>query len=102
MEDVDHLQEEVNLALSGMRNEYRKAFQLFHEQELSYAEISEALECPLGTVKTWVHRARKEIAAQLCRREVVIDEAAESSSVESQLPGDKRSSSIFGLSMGMS
>jgi RNA polymerase sigma-70 factor, ECF subfamily len=34
---------------------------LFHEHELAYAEIAEAMEVPLGTVKTWVHRARRDL-----------------------------------------
>jgi RNA polymerase sigma-70 factor (ECF subfamily) len=59
------LAEEVELALSGLRDDYRQAFLLFHEQELSYAEIGELLDCPLGTVKTWVHRARLELLSQL-------------------------------------
>jgi RNA polymerase sigma-70 factor (ECF subfamily) len=44
---------------------------LFHEQELSYAEIAEVLDCPVGTVKTWIHRARGEVARELCQRGVV-------------------------------
>ncbi|MCA9270000.1 MAG: sigma-70 family RNA polymerase sigma factor [Planctomycetales bacterium] len=55
------LAEEVELGLAQLRDEYRAAFVLFHEQELSYAEIGDALGCPLGTVKTWVHRARREL-----------------------------------------
>lgn len=62
------LAEEVGLALNNLREEYRQAFLLFHEQELSYAEISQILDCPLGTVKTWVHRARRELIDQLSRR----------------------------------
>jgi RNA polymerase sigma-70 factor (ECF subfamily) len=58
---ADHLAEELHLALAGLRVEYRQAFILFHEQELSYAHIAEALDVPLGTVKTWVHRARREL-----------------------------------------
>jgi RNA polymerase sigma-70 factor (ECF subfamily) len=46
---------------------------LFHEQELSYAEIGEVLDCPLGTVKTWVHRARRELIQRLQRRGVVCE-----------------------------
>jgi RNA polymerase sigma-70 factor (ECF subfamily) len=65
--------EEVTLALAQIREEYRQAFILFHEYELSYLEIAEALGCPLGTVKTWVHRARREIIDQLQRREVFED-----------------------------
>jgi RNA polymerase sigma-70 factor, ECF subfamily len=64
------LAEELNLALEELRPEYRDAFVLFHEQELSYAEIGAALSCPLGTVKTWVHRARRELIAALKNRGV--------------------------------
>jgi len=65
------LAEEVTLALEGVRAEYGQAFLLFHEQELSYAEIAEVLGCPVGTVKTWVHRARRELIERLRRRGVV-------------------------------
>lgn len=66
-----HLAEEVALALGRLRDEYRQAFVLFHEQELTYAEIAEMLDCPIGTVKTWVHRARRELSSHLRRRGVV-------------------------------
>jgi RNA polymerase sigma-70 factor (ECF subfamily) len=66
-----HLGEEVSLALARLRDEYRQAFVLFHEQQLTYTEIAEALDCPVGTVKTWVHRARRELADHLRRRGVV-------------------------------
>lgn len=68
---VDTLSEEVSLALGQTRSEYREAFVLFHEQQLSYAEIAESMNVPLGTVKTWVHRARKELIEHLHRRGVV-------------------------------
>ncbi len=105
-EKADHLQEEVNLALSDMRTEYRQAFQLFHEQELSYAEIAEALGCPLGTVKTWVHRARREIASQLSRREVVVDGGTKQKKSRKRTPTAEseelpKGNAIFGLSVGV-
>jgi RNA polymerase sigma-70 factor (ECF subfamily) len=68
---VRTLSEEVQRALGGLRDEHRTAFLLFHEQEFSYEEIAAALDCPLGTVKTWVHRARRELARELIRRGVV-------------------------------
>lgn len=70
-EKVENLSEEVQLALAGLRQEYRQAFQLFHQQEFSYDQIAAALDCPLGTVKTWVHRARRELIARLTQRGVV-------------------------------
>ncbi len=65
------LAEEVDLVLSGMRREWAEAFRLFHEEELSYDEIARRLDCPLGTVKTWVHRARGELIRQLRSRAAI-------------------------------
>ena len=39
-----HLAEEVELALQDVREEYRQAFLLYQEQELSYAEIAETMD----------------------------------------------------------
>jgi RNA polymerase sigma-70 factor (ECF subfamily) len=69
--EAHNLAEEVELALTALRAEYRQAFRLFHEREFTYAQISVAMDCPLGTVKTWVHRARRELIAQLKDRGVV-------------------------------
>lgn len=70
-DDGSNLAEEVTLALGSLRDDYREAFLLFHEHQLSYAEIAERLKCPLGTVKTWVHRARRELVDTLRQRQVV-------------------------------
>jgi RNA polymerase sigma-70 factor, ECF subfamily len=64
------LGEELQLALGRLRDEYRTCFVLFHQQELSCAEIGEIMGCPTGTVKTWLHRARGELAEHLQRRGV--------------------------------
>jgi RNA polymerase sigma-70 factor (ECF subfamily) len=69
--DAQNLAEEIELVLLSLRSEYREAFVLFHQRELSYAQISATLNCPLGTVKTWVHRARREIVGHLQHRGVV-------------------------------
>lgn len=66
-----HIGEEVALAIGRLREEYRQAFVLYHEQQMNYAEIAEVLDCPVGTVKTWVHRARRELADHLRRRGIV-------------------------------
>ncbi|HUG91446.1 MAG TPA: RNA polymerase sigma factor [Planctomycetaceae bacterium] len=64
------LAEELQLALATLRDDYRMCFVLFYEQELSCSRIGEILGCPEGTVKTWLHRARKELAEFLTRRGV--------------------------------
>lgn len=67
---ADSLREEVALALSQIPEPQRRAFNLFHEHSLSYAEIAVELNCPIGTVKTWVHRARNNVVRHLQNREV--------------------------------
>ena len=71
LQAASQLAEEISRALGHIREEYRQAFLLFHEQEMSYAEIGQVLDCPLGTVKTWVYRARRELVDQLRERGVV-------------------------------
>ena len=61
------LKEELQAALEKLRHDYRICFTLFYQQELSCAEIGEILGRPAGTVKTWLHRARRELAEHLTR-----------------------------------
>ena len=49
-------------AIGGLRPEYRQAVLMFYVHGASYQEICETLGQPLGTVKTNLHRARKELA----------------------------------------
>jgi len=59
---------EVVAALGALAPRYRAALTLRHLHELSYQEVAEALELPLGTVKTHLHRARQALLAELARR----------------------------------
>jgi RNA polymerase sigma factor (sigma-70 family) len=68
--DPDDLAGELQRALGRLRPDYRLVFALFHEQNLAYEEISHAVGRPVGTVKTWLHRARAELAEHLSRRGV--------------------------------
>jgi RNA polymerase sigma-70 factor (ECF subfamily) len=54
-------------ALGRLRAEHRAALVLRYHEGLSYAEIAEALGIPEGTAKTYVHRARQQMAALLER-----------------------------------
>ena len=76
---VDTLREEITLALSCLPTNQRRAFELFHERSLSYVEIAAELGCPVGTVKTWVHRARGKLIEHLRDREVVYGEVPDTS-----------------------
>ncbi len=72
-EPARRLAEELQLALEDVRDEYRSAFLLFHQQQMSYAEVANHLHRPLGTVKTWVHRARHEVIQRLSQRGVLAE-----------------------------
>ncbi|MGE5194950.1 MAG: RNA polymerase sigma factor [Deltaproteobacteria bacterium] len=65
------LAEELQLALDKLCEDYRLCFVLYHLNELSLAEIADVTGNPVGTVKTWLFRARRELADYLQRRAIV-------------------------------
>lgn len=46
-------------AIQNLPEKYRRVIQMRHMEELSYQEISETLDLPLGTVKAHIFRARE-------------------------------------------
>ncbi len=52
-------------AIAALRPEYREAVMLRYVEGLSYQEVCEALGLPMGTLKTNLHRARKQLAAAM-------------------------------------
>jgi RNA polymerase sigma factor (sigma-70 family) len=72
-DDSGELLREIRDALAELRLEYRTVFILFHEQGQPYEEIAAALGRPVGTIKTWLHRARLEVLGRLRRRGMVAD-----------------------------
>jgi RNA polymerase sigma-70 factor (ECF subfamily) len=59
---------EVVAAMAELPSAYRAALTLRHMQQLSYQEVADALEIPLGTVKTHLHRARAALKVRLAAR----------------------------------
>jgi RNA polymerase sigma-70 factor (ECF subfamily) len=51
--------DELAARVAGLPPRYREAVVLRHVQELSYAEVADALGQPVGTVKANVHRGLK-------------------------------------------
>jgi RNA polymerase sigma-70 factor (ECF subfamily) len=56
---------EIEQAIGKLRPEYRTAILLRHVEGRAYEEIAEVMDLPLGTVKTYIHRARLELRAYL-------------------------------------
>jgi len=55
----------MSAALSRLRPEYREVVVLRYQEGLTQPEIAQMLGLPAGTVKTYLHRARKELAELL-------------------------------------
>lgn len=55
----------VNSAMEALPEELRTAIALRELEGLSYEEIAEAMNCPIGTVRSRIFRAREAVAARL-------------------------------------
>ncbi len=55
----------IEKAVARLRPEYRSCILLRHVEGRSYEEIAATLDLPLGTVKTYIHRARHELRESL-------------------------------------
>jgi RNA polymerase sigma-70 factor (ECF subfamily) len=55
----------IEAAIGSLRPEYRSCILLRHVEGRAYEEIAEILNLPLGTVKTYIHRARNELRHSL-------------------------------------
>lgn len=56
---------EIERAIAQLRPEYRSCILLRHVEGRAYEEIADMLDLPLGTVKTYIHRARHELRLAL-------------------------------------
>lgn len=55
----------VNRAIDGLPEDLRTAIVLREIEGLSYEEIAESMNCPIGTVRSRIFRAREAIAEEL-------------------------------------
>ena len=55
----------VRHALSQLSEEYRTVLVLKEMEDLKYEEIAEIVGCPIGTVRSRIHRARQELREKL-------------------------------------
>lgn len=58
-------QRKVRASVQRLSNHYRAVVSLYYWQGLSYEEVALAVDAPVGTVKTWLHRAKNELREDL-------------------------------------
>jgi RNA polymerase sigma-70 factor (ECF subfamily) len=72
---TDQRIERLHAAIARLPVEYREALVLCELQELSYAETAAVLGCPVGTVRSRLHRGRALLTAMLDEGERTTTEA---------------------------
>ncbi|MCA9681424.1 MAG: sigma-70 family RNA polymerase sigma factor [Myxococcales bacterium] len=64
------LRRDLAAAIAELPERYRAVVTLYYLEDVSYPEIAEVLDLPLGTVKTHLHRAKKMLREHLRAHEV--------------------------------
>jgi RNA polymerase sigma-70 factor, ECF subfamily len=64
------VREALERAVAALPPNYREVVHLFHVEQLPYKEIASTMGVPLGTVMTWLHRARAQLRNLLEGQEV--------------------------------
>jgi RNA polymerase sigma-70 factor (ECF subfamily) len=65
LSSFEAMDERLVHALNSLPDEYREVLLLWAVEDFSYKEIAEALEIPIGTVMSRLHRARQRLSEQL-------------------------------------
>jgi RNA polymerase sigma-70 factor (ECF subfamily) len=61
----DEIARTVNAAIERLPEDLRTAIQMREIEAMSYEDIAKAMDCPIGTVRSRIFRAREAIAEQL-------------------------------------
>lgn len=59
------LRRDLDVAIAALPDRYRAVVMLYYLEDVSYPEIAEILDLPLGTVKTHLHRAKRLLREHL-------------------------------------
>jgi len=82
------LRRDLDGAVAQLPERYRGVVVLYYMQDLSYPEIAEILELPLGTVKTHLHRAKRLLRARLDGWDARLDRGGDEE-VDQDVGGDQ-------------
>lgn len=80
---------EITKALDELPEDYRMVVLLSDVEELAYREIAEILGCPIGTVMSRLHRARKMLRTTLVEQAVALGIVEPKSDSKSEKAGDR-------------
>jgi RNA polymerase sigma-70 factor (ECF subfamily) len=63
--ETEALGQALEAAMAQLRPEYRAAVMLRYEENLAFEDVAHVLGVPEATARSYVHRARKQLAARL-------------------------------------
>lgn len=58
-------QKMISAAINNLKPKFREVIMLYEIENQSYEDISQKLKCPIGTVKSRLYNAKKELAFAL-------------------------------------
>ena len=58
-------QKRISQAINNLKPKFKEVIMLFEIENKSYEEISQIIKSPIGTVKSRLYNAKKELAAEL-------------------------------------
>lgn len=90
---------EIEAALDSLPEEHRMVVLLADLEELSYKEIAEVLGCPIGTVMSRLHRARRALRERLLEHAENELGARRSRAANATEPADAESESTAAVSL---
>jgi len=62
------LEQEISRAIDALPEDFRMAVLMADVEEFSYKEIADAMDCPVGTVMSRLHRGRRLLKEQLYKQ----------------------------------
>jgi RNA polymerase sigma-70 factor, ECF subfamily len=80
--------EEIKTAINRLPDEYRLMVVLADVEEMTYREIAEVLGCPIGTVMSRLHRARRMLQEELMEHAKAAGIAGATESVDKPAAGN--------------
>lgn len=91
--------QEIQNALDELSEEHRLMIVLADIEELSYKEIADIVGCPIGTVMSRLHRARKHMQGRLVEQAIemgIVDPGKDASGATVSLDAYRRAREIAG------
>ncbi|MCC6143422.1 MAG: RNA polymerase sigma factor [Candidatus Hydrogenedentes bacterium] len=70
-EDID-IPEKIRRCVNKLSDRYSTIITLYYLRGISYDEIAQSMDIPMGTLKTWMFRARKQLR-KIVEKEVFVD-----------------------------